>query len=131
VNWQQSFTLMILWKRKSCISEYMFNIIYEFDVPFRFEMRNLSTKLYQGLVKTRKYLTYPLIDRLIRLALTLHVSTATIVRSFSTINILKNRPRNNMGDECLADCLITYIERGIVEKFDTYSTIDEFYDMKE
>jgi len=40
---------------------------YELDVPFYFEMINLSkiSKLCQGLVKTRKYLTYPLIDRLI------------------------------------------------------------------
>lgn len=29
------------------------------------------------------------------------------------------------------DCMVTYIERAIVEKFDTISIIDEFYDMKE
>jgi len=36
-----------------------------------------------------------------------------------------------MGDEFLVDCLITYIEKRIVEKFDTNSMVDKFYDMKE
>ena len=36
-----------------------------------------------------------------------------------------------MEDEFLVDCLITYIERKIAEKFDTNLIIDEFYDMKE
>ncbi|XP_029154528.1 uncharacterized protein [Arachis hypogaea] len=39
-------------------------------------------ELCQGLTKTRKSLTYPLIDRLIRLVLTLPVLTATTERSF-------------------------------------------------
>jgi len=37
------------------------------------------------LIKTRKYLTYLLIDRLIRLVLTLHVSTATTKKPFSAM----------------------------------------------
>lgn len=36
-----------------------------------------------------------------------------------------------MEDEFLVDCLITYIERKISEKFDTDSINDEFYDIKE
>ncbi|KAJ8774043.1 hypothetical protein K2173_009474 [Erythroxylum novogranatense] len=42
---------------------------YELDVPHHCELKQLSTisELCQGLVKTRKSLTYPLIDRLIRL----------------------------------------------------------------
>ena len=106
---------------------------YELDVPFHSELKDLSTisELCQGLVKTRKDLTYPLIDRLIRLVLTLPVSTATTERSFSAMKIVKNRLRNKMEDDFLVDCLITYIERRIAEKFDTDSIIDEFYDMKE
>ncbi|XP_015961674.1 uncharacterized protein LOC107485624 [Arachis duranensis] len=87
-------------------------------------------KLCQGLTKTGKSLTYPLIDRLIRLVLTLPVSTATTERSFSTMNIVKNRFRNKMEDELLANCLLIYIEKKIAERFDTDSIIDEFYDTK-
>ncbi|KAJ8774419.1 hypothetical protein K2173_016865 [Erythroxylum novogranatense] len=76
---------------------------YELDVPHHCELKQLSTisELCQGLVKTRKSLTYPLIDRLIRLVLTLPVSTATSERSFSAMKIIKNRLRNRMEDEYL------------------------------
>ncbi|XP_015969634.1 uncharacterized protein LOC107493071 [Arachis duranensis] len=87
-------------------------------------------KLCQRLTKTANSLTYPLIDRLIRLVLTLPVSTATTERSFSAMNIVKNRLRNKMKDEFLANCLLIYIEKKIAERFDTDSIIDEFYDMK-
>ena len=63
--------------------------------------------------------------------LTLPVSTVTTERSFSTMKIVKNRLRNQIEDEFLADCLITYIERKINKKFDTDSIVDEFYDKKE
>ncbi|QHO00623.1 Zinc finger MYM-type protein [Arachis hypogaea] len=105
---------------------------YEFDVPNHAELTNLCTisELCQGLMKTGKSLTYHLIDRLIRLVLTLPVSTATTERSFSVMNIVKNRLRNKMEDELLANCLLIYIEKKIAEKFDTDSIIDEFYDIK-
>ena len=76
-------------------------------------------------------MTYPLIDRLIHLVLTLPVSIATTERSFFAMKIVINRFRNKMEDEFLVDCLITYIERKISEKFDTDSINDEFYDIKE
>jgi hypothetical protein len=47
------------------------------------------------------------------------------------MKIVKNRLKNKMKDEFLANCLITYIERRIVENFGTYSIIDEFYDIEE
>ncbi|XP_016165282.1 zinc finger MYM-type protein 1-like [Arachis ipaensis] len=105
---------------------------YELDVPNHIELTNLCTisELCQGLTKTGKSLTYPLIDRLIRLVLTLPVSTATTERSFSAMNIVKNRLRNKMEDELLANCLLIYIEKKIAERFDTDSIINEFYDMK-
>ncbi|XP_016172571.1 uncharacterized protein LOC107614961 [Arachis ipaensis] len=105
---------------------------YELDVPNHVELTNLCTisELCQGLTKTGKSLTYPLIDRLIRLVLTLPVSTATTERYFSAMNIVKNRLRNKMEDELLANCLLIYIEKKIAERFDTDSIINEFYDMK-
>ena len=106
---------------------------YEADVPHNPEFKSLSTvsDLCLKLVETEKVLIYPLIDRLIRLVLTLPVSTAMTERSFSTMNIMKNRLRNKMNDEFLADCLFIYIERSIVEKIDLDSILDEFYNMKE
>ncbi|XP_071909828.1 uncharacterized protein [Coffea arabica] len=52
---------------------------FELDIPNHPELQELSGihELCQGLVKKRKSVMYPLIDRLIRLVLTLPVSTAT------------------------------------------------------
>jgi hypothetical protein len=36
-----------------------------------------------------------------------------IERTFSAMNIVKNRLRNRMGDQLMIDCLITYIEKDI------------------
>jgi len=52
-----------------------------------------------------------LIDRLIRLILTLPVSTATTERSFSTMKIIKTRLQNKMEDEFLADNIIITLKK--------------------
>jgi len=69
------------------------------------------------------------IDRLIRLVLTLPVSTATTERAFSAMKLLKTRLRNKMVD-FLRDCMIVYIEREIAMKFTTDSIIDDLYAKK-
>ena len=53
-------------------------------------------ELYQGLVETEKSTIYPLIDKLIRLILTLPVSTATTKQVFSAMKIVKTRLHNRM-----------------------------------
>ncbi|XP_076947317.1 uncharacterized protein LOC143619221 [Bidens hawaiensis] len=68
--------------------------------------------------------------RVVRLILTLPVSTATTERGFSAMKMVKNRLRNRMSDEFLANNLVVYIEREIAEKFDSKSVIDEFKDLK-
>ena len=67
---------------------------------------------------------------MIRLVLTLPVSTATSERAFSAMKLVKTRLRNKMGDEFLRDCLIIYIEKEIAIEFTTDTLIDNFYDMK-
>ena len=99
------------------------------DVNFQ----NLSTagELCQKLVETRKSVDYPLLDKLLRLVLTLPVSTATTERAFSAMKIIKTRLRNKMEDDFLTDYMIVYIERELAEKFTTDMIIDEFYSMKQ
>ncbi|XP_057421232.1 uncharacterized protein LOC130715176 [Lotus japonicus] len=57
---------------------------YEFDVLKDVSFQNLSTvgELCQKLVETEKSIAYSLLDRLLRLVLTLHVSTTTTERAF-------------------------------------------------
>nr|XP_029148837.1 uncharacterized protein LOC114925379 [Arachis hypogaea] len=78
---------------------------YEFDVVKAPDFQNLSTlaELCQKLTETGKSNIYPLIDRLIRLILTLPVTTATTERAFSAMKIIKIRLRNKMEDEFLVD----------------------------
>ncbi|KAL4588442.1 hypothetical protein LXL04_001332 [Taraxacum kok-saghyz] len=85
----------------------------------------------QGLAETGKASHYYLVDRLIRLVLTLPVSTATIERAFSAMKIVKNRLRNKMDDDFLADNLVLYIEKDIAKIFSLDSILDDFNDVKE
>ena len=67
--------------------------------------------LTKGLVKTGKASSYPMVDRLLRLVITLPVSTATAERAFSAMKIFKTRLRSKMGDDLLRHCMIIYIEK--------------------
>jgi hypothetical protein len=74
---------------------------------------------------------YPLVDRLIRLILTLPISIATTERVFSAMKIVKTRFRNRMEDDFHANYLIVYIVKEIVERFTIDMIIDYFCSMKE
>ena len=50
---------------------------------------------------------------ILKLALILPVSTATVERVFSGLNLVRNQTRNRMCDELLNDCLVTFLEREI------------------
>ncbi|KAL4346995.1 hypothetical protein GQ457_17G015670 [Hibiscus cannabinus] len=97
------------------------------------DFKSLETisDLCQWLVRTRKSEIYPLVYRVVTLILTLPVSTATTERSFSAMNIIKNKLRNKIEDEFLSNCLLLHIEKEIVETFDVDSIISDFCDMKE
>jgi hypothetical protein len=106
---------------------------FEFDVLTEPTLQNLSSiaELSQGLAKTEKSKTYYLIDRLIRLILTLPVSIATTERAFLVMKIVKTRLRNKMEDGFLANSLVLYIEREIAEIFDSDSIFDDFVLLKD
>ncbi|CAN6180695.1 unnamed protein product, partial [Urochloa humidicola] len=105
---------------------------YELDVPTNPKFQNLTSvaDLCRRLVETNKSDDYYLIHRLIRLVLTLPVSTATTERAFSAMKICKTRLRNKMEDEFLRNCMLLYIEKEIAMKLTTDSIIDDFYAKK-
>ncbi|XP_040994228.1 uncharacterized protein LOC121240754 [Juglans microcarpa x Juglans regia] len=106
---------------------------FEVDVLTNPKFQNLSsiTDLCRRLVETEKSKAYYLIDRLIRLVLTLPVSTATNEQAFSAMKIVKTRLRNKIENEFLANNLVVYIEREIVKNFDLDSILDDFVSLKE
>ena len=88
------------------------------------------SELCRGLKISGKSKIYFLIDRLIRLVLTLPISTTTTERAFSAMKLLKTRLRNRMENEFLANNMIIYIEKEIARNFTIEMIIDEFYSMK-
>ncbi|XP_071689001.1 uncharacterized protein [Rutidosis leptorrhynchoides] len=101
---------------------------YELDVPNDLEFKKIQTvaKLCRGLHETKRSDSYPLLDRLIRLVLTLPVSTATSERAFSSMKMVKTRLRSSMSDDFLKNCSLLYIERDIVDKISIDGIIDDF-----
>lgn len=101
---------------------------YEYAVVRHADFQNIASlsELCQALVETRKSEHFFLVDRLIRLVLTLPVSTATTERAFSAMNLVKTPLRNKMDNDFLADCMVVYIEREFADSVDVESIIDEF-----
>ena len=105
---------------------------YQIDMIHHESFQNMSTisELCRRLAETNKSQHYYLIDRLICLILTLHVSTATTERAFSAIKHVKIVLRNKIEEEFLADSMVIYIERELFENIDSDLIIDEFYSTK-
>lgn len=91
-------------------------------------LNNLSIiqELCSSLVATEKKQIYYLIDRLLRLIMTLPVSTTTTERSFSAMKIIKTRLRNKMKVGFLGDSMVISIEREIVANIDSETIINNF-----
>ncbi|XP_039123304.1 zinc finger MYM-type protein 1-like [Dioscorea cayenensis subsp. rotundata] len=81
--------------------------MYIYDMRKNVDFSSLGNigELAIKLVETEKHLRYPLVYQLIELALVLPVSTASVERVFSTINIIKTDLRNKMEDDFLTDSL--------------------------
>uniref|UniRef100_A0A8I6YLF5 HAT C-terminal dimerisation domain-containing protein n=1 Tax=Hordeum vulgare subsp. vulgare TaxID=112509 RepID=A0A8I6YLF5_HORVV len=82
--------------------------------------------LTKGIIKTGKSSDYPMVERLLRLVITLPVSTSTTERAFSAIKLVKTRLRSKLGDDFLCHCTIVYIEKEIAAKFSSNDIIEIF-----
>nr|GEW23334.1 hypothetical protein [Tanacetum cinerariifolium] len=100
---------------------------YELDNDPKLKNVTSLSQLCKGLQETEKSKTYPLIDRLIRLILTLPVSTATSKRAFSKMKLVKTRLRSTMSDGFLKSSMILSVEREIVRTLCTNNVTDDFY----
>ena len=79
--------------------------------------------LSEKLVDTMKHIVYPLVYLLLKLTLILLVATTSVERSFSAMNIIKNKLRNRIGDDWLNDYMVTYIEKDVLDSIDTEKII--------
>jgi hypothetical protein len=76
------------------------------------------TSLSKIMVRLERHIVFPLVYRLIELALILPVATATVERAFSAMKIIKTELRNKMTDGWLNDLMLCYIEREIFKGLD-------------
>ena len=60
----------------------------------------------------------------------LPVATATVERAFLTMNFVKNRLRNQIGDQWLNDSLIVFIENDVFCSLDNEVILQCFQHMK-
>jgi len=91
------------------------------------KFNNTLSELCKTLVESVKSKRCHLIGRLIRLVLTLLVSTMTTERAFSSMKNLKTKQqRNKMADDFLLNSLVIYIEKDIASQFNLDAIMDEF-----
>ena len=83
-------------------------------------------QLVEKMIEMKKNVSYPLIYLLVILALILLATTATVERTFSTMNIIKNRLRNQIGDQWMNDCLVTYTEKDIFKTIKCEEIMQQF-----
>ena len=90
------------------------------------DVQSLAVKM----VETKKNLVFPLVYKLIELALILPVSTASVERAFSTMKIIKNKLRSKINNEWFNDLMICYTERELFKSVDDKDIIRTFTAMK-
>jgi hypothetical protein len=65
------------------------------------------------MVQLEIHIVFPLVYRIIELALLLPMATTTVERAFSTMKVIKTKLRNKMTDGWLNDLMVCYIETEI------------------
>jgi hypothetical protein len=73
---------------------------------------------------------FPLVYRLIELALLLPVTTASVERVFLVIKIIKTEQRNKMDDDWLNDLMICYNKKEIFKGIDNEAIMKRFQALK-
>ena len=79
--------------------------------------------------ETMKDRVFPIVYRLVELALLLPVAIASVEKVFSAMKAMKTDLRNRMGDEWLNDTLVVYIEKEIFDSIDNELILNRFQNM--
>ena len=96
----------------------------------RFTSLNEISDLARLMVKTGRHRAYPLVYKLLKLALILPVSTATVERCFSKMKLVKTNLCNKMGDDFLNDALLCNVENEALMKVKYEDVMERFTKMR-
>jgi hypothetical protein len=91
--------------------EYQLNY-FVVEVSTSDDLKKIATlaELCRCLIHTGRHKVFHLIDRFLRLLLTLPVSISSAERAFFALKIIKTRLRNKMEDDFLTNSMIVHIE---------------------
>ena len=87
--------------------------------------------LAMKLVENKAHTSFPVVYRIIELALLLPVAMASVERAFSAMNIIKTDLRNRMNDVWLNDLTLCYNEKEIFRELDPEKIKVTFQSMKD
>jgi hypothetical protein len=90
------------------------------------DVESLATKI----IETEKHMVFPLVYKLIELALLLTVSTASVERAFSTMKIIKSKVRNRISDEWFNGLMVCYTEQELFKALDNTTITRRFQGIK-
>ena len=82
------------------------------------------------MVETEKHLLFPLVYKLIELALLVPVSAATVERAFSCMKTIKSKSRNRIVDDWFNNFMICYIERDLFASVEDDKILKRFQGFK-
>jgi len=85
----------------------------------------IASGLAQKMVEKNKHIVYPLVYSLVKLSLILSVAIVLLKESF-LYESYQASLRNQMGDEFMNECLVTYIERDVFKSVNVEKIMLQF-----
>ncbi|CAO2817285.1 unnamed protein product [Amaranthus hypochondriacus] len=113
-----------------CLSFELDTFIDNFSTDKRFSSLSTLGEFSKTLVQSGLYKSCPHFFKLLKLALILPVSTATVERVFSAMKIIKTELRNKISDEFLNDTVVAYFECDLFQSLSNEDIMRRFQNMK-
>ncbi|CAO2831922.1 unnamed protein product [Amaranthus hypochondriacus] len=113
-----------------CLSFELDTFIDNFSTDKRFSSLSTLGEFSKTLVQSGLYKSCPHFHKLLKLALILPVSTATVERVFSAMKIIKTELRNRISDEFLNDTVVAYFECDLFQSLSNEDIMRRFQNMK-
>ena len=124
--YQDDFTDADRFSLRRELDLYYETVIHDIDFMKLKGIAELATLM----VTRKKHISFPLIYKLLKLSLVLHVATATVKRCFSAMILIKMNLRNRMGENYMNDALICNIEKEVFTKVTNEDVMKRFHGSK-
>ncbi|KAJ9545585.1 hypothetical protein OSB04_025292 [Centaurea solstitialis] len=131
VAFSEMYPVDFTMNERACILGELKVFYYSVKEDERFAKLDGMGHLARLTVETGKVLSFPLFYRILKLALVLPVSTATVERCFSKMKLIKTDLQNQMGDEYLNNAMVCAVERETFDEVTNENVMERFKNMKD